>query len=217
MHCDIKPINMAIVSRSPPRGVLIDFGAASLSPTSTRHFAGTIPYLAPETWKLKDEDPRGAYPPSYYTSPPYTSAIDIWALGLSAYQLFCQKQCTWGDRRHEKLLYAIRPSLRNMCIREHLCPRDVRHDYIPKDSIGELIWAMLEPSAEQRLSASEALAHPCLRHVETEFGDGNEEEDETRTLRGVERGGESLAVPQAPPPPPLTTGTSGSLQFALEI
>jgi len=81
MHRDIKPGNLAVVSRKPLSAILLDFGAATLDQQSSDHMAGTIPYLAPEVIALKEGASRK----------PYDKMVDIWGLGLSCFELFCRK------------------------------------------------------------------------------------------------------------------------------
>lgn len=56
---------------------------------------GTITYLAPETMLLKDR-PR---PTSRAAAvPPYTSKVDIWALGLCCWQVLVGRTLTDNDQ-----------------------------------------------------------------------------------------------------------------------
>ena len=53
--------------------------------TSFDHMVGTIPYLAPETMALKDGTSKK----------PYNRKVDIWGLGLSAFELFRRGSISW--------------------------------------------------------------------------------------------------------------------------
>jgi serine/threonine protein kinase len=70
IHRDIKPENLLIGYRGELK--LADFGWAIHAPSMTRQtFCGTLDYLAPEMVR----------------SEPYTNAVDLWALGVLAYEL----------------------------------------------------------------------------------------------------------------------------------
>ena len=84
MHRDIKPGNMGIRSFEPLEAVIFDFGHATFENTSNDHFKGTIAYLAPEVLALKYSGVRSRY----------GRAVDVWAMGLSGYQLIYRRH--WG-------------------------------------------------------------------------------------------------------------------------
>ncbi|KAK4978299.1 hypothetical protein LTR28_006452 [Elasticomyces elasticus] len=77
VHRDIKPQNLGLVSLSPPRAIVLDIGSAfeighatgaAIKPTPGCF--GTLGYLAPEMeWQS------------------YNTAVDVWALGVVAFQL----------------------------------------------------------------------------------------------------------------------------------
>ncbi|KAH8807604.1 kinase-like domain-containing protein [Xylogone sp. PMI_703] len=97
MHRDIKPGNLVIVSRTPPRAMIIDFGSATWSKTSEDHGVGTIPYLAPEVIGLK----------RHTVWKPYSNKVDIWGMGLAAYQLLFRKEWLWKEvtrKEHESVM-----------------------------------------------------------------------------------------------------------------
>lgn len=73
MHRDIKPDNIVLKSHSPILVKLVDFGLA-IERKYVSQEVGTIIYCAPEMW-------GGA---------PYTCAVDIWFLGLTALELLDQ-------------------------------------------------------------------------------------------------------------------------------
>jgi len=87
MHRDIKPGNLAVSSRTPPKAIILDFGSATWERSSMDHMVGTIPYLAPEIMELKKGRARQ----------PYDNSVDMWGLGVSGYQLLCQKERIWSE------------------------------------------------------------------------------------------------------------------------
>jgi serine/threonine protein kinase len=89
---DVKPANIMVVTYQPLRVVIIDYGVGTFERQSKDHEKGTIPYLAPEVIALKHRESKTSYDP-----PPYDRSCDIWGLGLTGYQLFLRKGCTWGE------------------------------------------------------------------------------------------------------------------------
>lgn len=89
MHRDINPNNLAVVSFSEPKGIIIDLDSVTLSETSTDHIKGTLTYLAPEIINLKNWNRTGSQPP------PYQKSVDIWALGLSMFALYFGQPFRW--------------------------------------------------------------------------------------------------------------------------
>lgn len=87
MHRDIKPLNMTVTSlnSAEPEARLIDFGAAQFGLLSDEYHVGTGPYLAPEMWAGFDGRTKNNY----------TEKVDLFAFGISMFQLFCQQPCFW--------------------------------------------------------------------------------------------------------------------------
>ena len=141
MHRDLKPANMAIVSRDPPHAMLIDFGHASWNSTSRNHNRGTYGYLAPELLKLK----------THPSGPAYDNKVDLWALGLCAYQLFCFKKYWWPSDNSK--IAKITEDL----------------DSASKDTemsqVLEVVVQMLKTSPSERISASSALDSSCFKQL----------------------------------------------------
>ncbi|KAK4994909.1 Serine/threonine kinase [Elasticomyces elasticus] len=120
-HRDIKPANILVVSRGPLGIKLADFGLAKdLSALAT--VCGTELYAAPEIWKGSG----------------YTSAVDIWSLGLVVFQF----------------LYG----LPNHCAGDW-CKRVVEwaEDWEPDGLVDYLSEHMLQIDPRRRSSASECL------------------------------------------------------------
>ena len=87
LHRDIKPLNMTVVSINPGHieARLIDFGWATQSLQSYQYRVGTESYLAPEILAGREKRSVNGY----------DDRADIFAFGLSMYQFFCKKPCTW--------------------------------------------------------------------------------------------------------------------------
>lgn len=83
MHRDIKPSNLGIVTWNPPVGVIFDLDAATCEETSDDHMQGTTCYLAPEIVALKQ---WAVSTIRQFRPAPYGRKVDVWALGLSAYE-----------------------------------------------------------------------------------------------------------------------------------
>ncbi|SMY30135.1 unnamed protein product [Zymoseptoria tritici ST99CH_1A5] len=110
MHRDLKPANVALqpvnpsISPQSQHSILgapgsaqfqVYIGQAKRAASSENHMVGTITYLAPETMLLKDR-PR---PTSRAAAvPPYTSKVDIWALGLCCWQVLVGRTLTDNDQ-----------------------------------------------------------------------------------------------------------------------
>lgn len=135
MHRDIKPSNIAVVSGKPPKALLIDFGYATTEPTSTARIR-TPAYVSPEVRALKGEP----------TDHPYDKAVDIWGLGVCAYQLFANVDRCWGRAITRKVLDGFR---------RHLAQMD--HPVAP------VIDKMLRWDPSERISAAQALEQIARR------------------------------------------------------
>ncbi|KAI9676520.1 MAG: hypothetical protein M1817_000678 [Caeruleum heppii] len=143
MHRDIKPRNMALTSEHKPRAIIIDFGLASWDERSIDHRVGTIAYLAPEVMELKTGQ----------GSQSYDKTIDIWALGLSALELFM--------RQHT----SHKPIDR---VRYDTFTRALDSDPSKSVPLHRLLGRMLQWEPTQRISASGALLDPALCAVDAE-------------------------------------------------
>lgn len=80
MHRDIKPDNIGVVIIDPPKIVLIDLGSCEVKKDSLDHRRGTVRYLAPEVMAVKEKQ----------SSEPFTSKVDMWALGLTLLEMLLQ-------------------------------------------------------------------------------------------------------------------------------
>ena len=74
IHRDIKPANILLTREDPVQWKLSDFGMSKMAEVTTT-FCGSPMYLAPEIGELE----YGAY----------TTAVDIWALGIVGLEYTC--------------------------------------------------------------------------------------------------------------------------------
>ena len=141
MHRDIKPANMAVVCRNPPHAMLIDFGHATWKSTSRNHYSGTFGYLAPELLTLKNAGKGSAY----------DNKVDLWAFGLSGYQLFCFKKFWWpsDNSKITKIVAELEDGQKDSETGEAL----------------EVIVQMLAIDPQLRISARMALEKPCFQKL----------------------------------------------------
>lgn len=142
MHRDIKPLNMGMKSISPPEAMIFDFGHGTAKQTSTDHYKGTIAYLAPEVLDLK----------FHKSDIPYNNAADVWAMGISAYQMMCRKK--WRG------LNMVKDEQKRIC--DYTLDRLVtaRDDLqrCAQAQVASVIQKMLMETPSERIFAEDALA-----------------------------------------------------------
>lgn len=73
-HFDLKPANVVCLEGDPARPVLVDWGLAGDTPPRS----GTLPYMAPERWALRNTYAR--------------AATDVFALGAILYELVTKRE-----------------------------------------------------------------------------------------------------------------------------
>lgn len=135
MHRDIKLKNLMLISYDPPRAMIIDFGCATRELHSTDDTQGTIALLAPEVLALK----HGT------TNSPYDRSIDIWSMGLVAFQLLLKQKRSWTDAGIKKDAYSR--------MRQH---KSTQTDEV----LVAFVFRLVEWRSDRRLTAQEALHHP---------------------------------------------------------
>ncbi len=85
-HRDIKPANILVQSRRPMHIKLADFGV-SQDVSALVTICGTSMYHAPELWAIAASSPDRRKRRLGGRSKTYTTAVDIWALGVVIVQL----------------------------------------------------------------------------------------------------------------------------------
>lgn len=105
MYRDTKPGNLAIVSVQPIHGRVIDFGSAKIGTSSDNLEVGALPYHAPEMWRIaRCSETKGLT---------YDEKGDLFAFGVSAYQVFCKEPGWWGDEAEKEDLDVMKEDLRS--------------------------------------------------------------------------------------------------------
>ncbi|KAI5938897.1 serine/threonine-protein kinase H2 [Manis javanica] len=140
-HRDLKPENLLFYHPGAESKILItDFGLAHSGNKSgdwtMRTLCGTPEYIAPEIWLRK----------------PYTSAVDMWALGVITYVLL-SGVLPFDDENHTRLYRKILKGKYNYTGEPW---PNISH--LAKDFIDQLL--ILE--ASHRMSAGQALDHPWV-------------------------------------------------------
>lgn len=141
-HRDMKPENVCFCSADPGnhRVKVIDWGLG-------KHFAST---------RMKSSVGSGAFTAPEVLDPPsedasYTSACDIWSLGVMSYVLLSGKPPFYG-----------RPLQMLRCMQEEIYPMQGGiWDGISADA-KDFIYGLLKRNSEERPSAGSLLLHPWL-------------------------------------------------------
>ncbi|XP_049852241.1 uncharacterized protein LOC126329997 isoform X2 [Schistocerca gregaria] len=140
-HRDIKPENMVLDLKGNVK--IADFGWSSVVSESSRRntLCGTLDYLPPEIIERRGHDSR----------------VDVWSLGVLAYELITG-EAPFLDRGEEK-------TLKKICNVEIVYPSYVSSE--AKDLIGRL----LVHTPSKRMNLEEVLRHPWVaRHAEARAG-----------------------------------------------
>lgn len=158
-HRDIKPYNM-LWSETKRRAVLSDLGSCRLlnilpEPDAASKVVATLPYYPPEILdRIVSEKAEWKY----------THAMDIWALGVSFFNIAGGK---WADHipwdydylfEYLKVIYGKSENKDELTV-EQLLTMDVsaRYNNEQTNEIVKLLMRMLEWDPENRISAREAL------------------------------------------------------------
>ncbi|KAF4549310.1 Serine/threonine-protein kinase HAL4/SAT4-like protein [Elsinoe fawcettii] len=150
-HRDIKPENLLI---SPPARLMIaDFGCAECFRTSweaeprmSSSLRGTTPYISPEQFEKDAFDPR---------------AVDIWACGKVYMAMRLGRHLWMKAKEDEDDLY-----------KQFLQDRQSEGGHAPIESLGDslcvaVVYGMLDPIAERRLSATKVLQSSWMQTTAT--------------------------------------------------
>jgi hypothetical protein len=162
VHRDIKLANLGIVLYPKPRAVILDFGwmrqgTKNIAPQQGG--AGTTEYMAPEI-----------------ESRPYDEKVDIWSLGIVAYQMFVSYNLPWmagcfGNPWKEDPIYASLPVEDDGTLHFDEAWADRCIDYTiamgaleegSTTDVRSLIRDMLRWEVEERPSAQDCSRHQCF-------------------------------------------------------
>ncbi|QLQ81191.1 hypothetical protein HG537_0E05460 [Torulaspora globosa] len=135
IHRDIKPENILIGFNNVIK--LTDFGSSVVSPRGTKRktLCGTIDYLSPELINSREYDDK----------------VDIWALGVLAYELVVN--CPPFEEESKDLTY------------KRIVSGDLRFPNTISSDAQDLIRKLLRHNAKDRITLQEVKKHPwILKH-----------------------------------------------------
>ncbi|TGO59300.1 hypothetical protein BELL_1252g00020 [Botrytis elliptica] len=167
MHRDLKPANIGLLSVNPPKAILLDFGVATRESESNDHYAGTIPYLAPEIIALKNNTARRFY----------NISADIWSLGVTVFQLIHGELRIW-EQINKKTYEQAHSRLANTS----------GDDEKMKD-FKRLVGRMMKWESRERITASRALEDQLFLREE-----GERSNKEAIDVAGKRRQGEGERI-----------------------
>ncbi|KAL8963753.1 MAG: hypothetical protein Q9183_004974 [Haloplaca sp. 2 TL-2023] len=100
MHRNIHPNSLGVILKSSPRGIIMDLGDLTDERRSYYWDVGALPYKAPEMWMMEyfDVDLFTEYSDR---SEPYTSAVDIWSLGICMMVMLKGSPFVWWSLDNE--------------------------------------------------------------------------------------------------------------------
>jgi serine/threonine protein kinase len=127
IHLDFKPENVVVSSEYEPK--IVDFDLSITRPSEPKRIStvsGTPSYLAPEQIMRQPVDERA----------------DIFAFGITAYEMLCGKKPVSGDTREEVLQ-------KYMEFNKHLVPLRSRVPDVPR-SIEHVVLKCLEKDTRRR-------------------------------------------------------------------
>jgi serine/threonine protein kinase len=193
MHRDISPRNLLVFSLEPPRAAICDYGKSKVATRGHDAALGPRGFTAPEVG-----GPAG-----------YTSAIDVFSIGLSVLATF-RHWAGWNGSPSNPDIYQL--MLQNLAGLEDGMP----------DGLGALLRSMLAWDPADRPTAEDALAHRVWDQVamagsgsssssSSSSSSGNAPGSSTAAARRRRSGGMSpsgsrgmnkrMRVSELPPPP----------------
>jgi serine/threonine protein kinase len=144
-HLDVKANNILLRQpldgRSVPQAVLVDFGAAQRRDLEASADAATVTYLSPERLRVRN----GEAPPESLSD---LAAVDIWALGVTFYQLLTGRLPFSG--REDHLATAIKS-------RAPTRPVELNANLAHFAELDELVLAMLDKQPTRRPKADDVV------------------------------------------------------------
>lgn len=153
-HKDLKPSNIFVYkNKGAIRAVVGDFGLSCHESEVERRrtLAGTLKYMSPEYLEIMDRHNR-----EMGVSSEYKQSYDMWALGLTLYQLVYNKaQLPWEHERlitYRDLAKSIKTKNQLLHSRSLLFATTAAQSQTPED----LIYWMLQDDPQRRITAAQA-------------------------------------------------------------
>ncbi|KIY46778.1 Pkinase-domain-containing protein, partial [Fistulina hepatica ATCC 64428] len=142
-HRDLKPENILLTKDSPPTVKIADFGLGKMvdSLTHLKTMCGTPAYLAPE---VLAQTPEG-----------YSNAVDSWSVGVILFSILTLN--TPFQEENESLPLSVR--IRQRRVEWSLLDQP---DFHISNACKNIIQRLLRTDPTERLTLTEALAHPWL-------------------------------------------------------
>ena len=165
IHRDVRPQNMLIMSISPPRASICDFGKAVKAQTSNFTAIGPILTCAPEVWRVHDFGP-------------YTNKIDTWAFGYAIADIlgYSVKKYPGSDGFKESNPKITRN--RHAAIVQMLLEHSEKR--AEDAALLDLTLKLLVWDPRVRWSAEQALGHDCWVPILQETGEDKEDREAAR-------------------------------------
>lgn len=133
LHRDLKPENILIDSRGYP--CICDFGLSIKSyKERPRSIVGTLEYMAPEVLIAR--------------RPPFTESVDVWAIGVLAYELITGK-CPFAGSDDN-------------IIKKRICENIVDYTQICSLQLRDFVQHCLQTDPKMRPPIKRLLQHPCI-------------------------------------------------------
>jgi serine/threonine protein kinase len=134
VHRDVKPANMMVTKEGVVK--VVDFGIARLtdmSMTQPNMMIGSRAYMSPQLYKGERADARS----------------DIWAVGVSLYELLAYKRPFTGDSEAELMFHIIYEKPEDLMSLSPECTEE----------LAAIVGKMLEKKSEDRYQSMEDLLH----------------------------------------------------------
>lgn len=200
-HRDIK-LNNFLLDSTGQVIKIADFGLSVVSfrPSRgylmSRTYCGTEPYMAPELLKKNHLGAR-----SYNAL-----RADIWSLGICLFAMLT-RTFPFKVKAQEKML-------KKMVNRSWRFPLDYR--FVLSDSLKDLVWHMLDPEPERRITINGVVAHPWINQNNLVALTYDEEETSATSLKdysivknmGSRQSFHGIRRPDAPGHPSLSNAKS---------
>ncbi|ERF71973.1 hypothetical protein EPUS_07443 [Endocarpon pusillum Z07020] len=188
IHRDIRPQNMLIMSNSPPRASICDFGKAIKAQTSNFTAIGPISTCAPEVWRVLNFGP-------------YTNKIDTWAFGYAIADIlgYSVEKYPGADGLKEANPKITRN--RHAAMVQMLLDHSEKR---PEDAaLVDLALKLLVWDSKLRWSAKQALSHKCWAPILREIGGDRDSREAATEEYQPQAKRVHVIASEADPPAPL--------------